>query len=719
MLLNCIRNKAGHSHRRCSGDILSLPFSDDPCEDCVKMAEDGKGREMRGKNIGRWKTERMELLERDQPPLVPALSAPSVLAPFPAPLLHHFPSPKHSSLSQPIAPFLCNGNGHQIGTNGSAEITVPMNGTGGGMENVQPPRPARSASGSGMQQKATTSTSRATLLLQQLRERKDEVGVETLCANGGGDTARMGSANHVFLEFQGETKRSALPTNVRSVEQIKSLFLRSFPSLSPAQLRSPGVKVYIQNAHSPHRLFYELEDIREVGNHSVLKLFEQSLASSSSPRASTAVLPTRPPRSVPAEEYFSEPDMADWTISPRMAEHGALRPASVQPQLDEQTYGRTNGPKAIGWREHASDSWQSSSAYSSDSSTSGPYARSGTTTPVHVREDQHTQRKVDSLERQLASLSELVRSALLPPRELSSAHWRELSQFHTDIVGFSGNSPASAAAIGPMSESVSSTASNATLPLEKCTGTMSNRKAKVPAELAAIRADLEALRSETIRNALRGRSLLEQTLDRMRRAKGWPNTEQDELERRKSICTIRLERLQRALREFEQSLENTRAAVLNSTRRLHLNEVDQLTSKLGEIGREAVEMKMEMPTLHRDIDEAMRRMMERLEGEERFLREKVPQVDGCLRRCKTLANVMVTMKKLAMVQDERDGEGRATRRSVPDSSSRHIAKEQQKSANSRASTVPSSASCNGGSQQHNHPLDAILDELSGNNNNGL
>ncbi|KAI3413587.1 hypothetical protein GPALN_011076 [Globodera pallida] len=621
--------------------------------------------------------------------LVSPLPVPTVLAPFSVPLVHHFTSPKATSPSNSVP--LCNENGETEGQDGTREMAT-ING-GGGVENVHPPRPARSASGQ------RPATSRATLLLQQLRERDVERGFEATCANG--DTPMGSSGCYVFLEFQGETKRSALPPNVRSVEQIKSLFLRSFPSLNPAQLRSSGVKVYIQNAHSPHRLFYELEDIREVGNQSVLKLFEQSFHASTA-----AIVPSRPPRSVPPEEYFSEPDMANWTDSMRTVKPVPLRPASVQPQLDGngQNHRRTTGPTSLGWREQASDSWQSSSAYSSDSSTSGPYARSGTTTPVHmhIREDHHTQRKVDSLERQLASLSELVRSALLPPREFSGDHWQELAQLHSEVLGFPGNPSLSTVGIGTMSESVSSTVSNATLPLEKGVAA-STTKADL-SELAAIRADLEALRSVTIRNALRGRVLLEKTLDRMRAAKGWPRTEQDELEKRKDVCVGRLERLQRALREFEQALENTRSSVLNSTRRLHLNEVDELTSKLGEIGREAVELKMGMPALHRDIEEAMRRTIERLEGEERFLREKAPLVDGCLRRCKTLANVMVTMKKLAMVQDERGGDGRGLRRSIP---IRHISMHKYSSR-----SAPNNAPSNG-NQQNNHPLDAILDELNG------
>lgn len=43
--------------------------------------------------------------------------------------------------------------------------------------------------------------------------------------------------------------------------------------------------------------------------------------------------------------------------------------------------------------------------------------------------------------------------------------------------------------------------------------------------------------------------------------------------------------------------------------------------------------------------------MEKVVQEQKFIKEETNQIDNCLRRCKTLANMMVTMKKLAMVQD--------------------------------------------------------------------
>jgi len=52
-----------------------------------------------------------------------------------------------------------------------------------------------------------------------------------------------------------------------------------------------------------------------------------------------------------------------------------------------------------------------------------------------------------------------------------------------------------------------------------------------------------------------------------------------------------------------------------------------------------------------ELETQIKKDMERVVQEQKFIKEEATQIDSCLRRCKTLANMMVTMKKLAMVQD--------------------------------------------------------------------
>lgn len=51
------------------------------------------------------------------------------------------------------------------------------------------------------------------------------------------------------------------------------------------------------------------------------------------------------------------------------------------------------------------------------------------------------------------------------------------------------------------------------------------------------------------------------------------------------------------------------------------------------------------------MEKEIREKMEYVIREENSIKEERQNIDNCLRRCKILANMMITMKKLAMVQD--------------------------------------------------------------------
>lgn len=55
--------------------------------------------------------------------------------------------------------------------------------------------------------------------------------------------------------------------------------------------------------------------------------------------------------------------------------------------------------------------------------------------------------------------------------------------------------------------------------------------------------------------------MVDRAMERVRSLGGRQRTDQDELEQRREECGQRLEKVQRALKEFEKALENTRASV--------------------------------------------------------------------------------------------------------------------------------------------------------------
>ena len=77
----------------------------------------------------------------------------------------------------------------------------------------------------------------------------------------------------VFLVYRGETKRALLPNEITIIDTVKALFVRSFGrALTMEYLDSPRVKIYIHD--SAKDIFYELENLSEIRDRTVLKLFE-------------------------------------------------------------------------------------------------------------------------------------------------------------------------------------------------------------------------------------------------------------------------------------------------------------------------------------------------------------------------------------------------------------------------------------------------------------
>ena len=77
----------------------------------------------------------------------------------------------------------------------------------------------------------------------------------------------------VFLIYRGETKRALLPNEITSLDTVKALFVRSFGKLLTMEyMDTPRVKIYIHDSNKD--IFYELENLTEIKDRTVLKLFE-------------------------------------------------------------------------------------------------------------------------------------------------------------------------------------------------------------------------------------------------------------------------------------------------------------------------------------------------------------------------------------------------------------------------------------------------------------
>uniref|UniRef100_A0A7E4ZXL5 AIP3 domain-containing protein n=1 Tax=Panagrellus redivivus TaxID=6233 RepID=A0A7E4ZXL5_PANRE len=533
----------------------------------------------------------------------------------------------------------------------------------------QPPRPAKN-NGSNFYRSSLSASlnvnhghghhpreNRANLLLQQLRADDGAQSESDVSTNEHTLTIPPSKSysTTIFLQYNDEVKRSQLPTNVRTIEQVKGLFLRSFPNLTHYYLDQPHVKVYIQES-AKGQLFYELDDVREIKDKSVLKIREQNNTGYQSPPPIRFT--DHPPSAI--ADYVSEPEIDDY----RDRSHGRfggsfrMRPASAVPGENGRMYNPNSLTKSLrspaGSTTGRYDPYYD--PYSSDTSSQGP--RSGSVTPII---DKETRFRMDTMERQLQGLSSLVHSALVSKGVSETTQKdmldlrRQILEFHPEVTRFTSIEEPRA---GSVLESVTTSVYNAPETQRELTS--------IKRALQAAQNEMSDLRRNTQLNIQTSREIINeayaqitQSLQKQANGNGPsagtipttvadPNNATEAL--RKDHLT-QLSELQSSLRSFETNVENIRRSVLNSNRKLRMTEVEQLTNNLTKIGRQAAKIKTQFPDLQGELEQRIKKDMERIVQEQNFIKEETNQVDGCLRRCKTLANMMVTMKKLAMIQD--------------------------------------------------------------------
>ncbi|VDK87627.1 unnamed protein product [Onchocerca ochengi] len=283
--------------------------------------------------------------------------------------------------------------------------------------------------------------------------------------------------------------------------------------------------------------------------------------------------------------------------------------------------------------------------YASDTSSQ---ERSGSVTPII---DKEARIRMETMERQLAGLSSLVHSALIS-KGMSETSQRDMEELrkqilalHPDVASIASES--SVPSIDPSSLNDSVFLNNET----------QQQILKFKRHISEMQSQLKQIRRTVQVNTHESRDILREAFDRVHQyiadyLGATPHhSAKDANDILKSEHITQIANLQKSLQIFEENVEEVRHLVLNTNRKLRMSEVEAFTETLTRIGRNAAKLKTQFPTIQYELQKEIKMNMERIVSEEKFIKEETAQIDQCLRRCKTLANMMVTMKKLAMVQD--------------------------------------------------------------------
>ncbi|MCP9258969.1 hypothetical protein DINM_001954 [Dirofilaria immitis] len=431
----------------------------------------------------------------------------------------------------------------------------------------------------------------------------------------------------VYLELNDEVKRALLPSSINSIDTVRALFLRSFPQLTSQYLSLPYVKIYIQEP-SKGQLFTNLM-ISDIKDQAVLKLREKSNNYQSS--QSNRFLNNHS-----SLDYLSESEIDLMDYRNRMPPSHRYRPASA---LDSRMLSTAGTIKST--RSPISSRFDSyCDPYASDTSSQ---ERSGSVTPII---DKEARFRVETMERQLAGLSSLVHSALIS-KGMSETSQRDMEELRKQIL-----------ALHPDVASIASESSvQSTDPSLNDSVFLSNETQQQILKFKRHITEMQNQLKQIEMNVHESRDILREAFERVHQyvanylgATPYHSSKlaNDTI---KSEHIIQIANLQKSLQIFEENVEEIRHLVLNTNRKLRMTEVEAFTETLTRIGRNAAKLKTQFPTIQYELQKEIKTNMERIVSEEKFIKEETAQIDQCLRRCKTLANMMVTMKKLAMVQD--------------------------------------------------------------------
>ncbi|XP_073977153.1 coiled-coil domain-containing protein AGAP005037 isoform X26 [Rhodnius prolixus] len=170
-------------------------------------------------------------------------------------------------------------------------------------------------------------------------------------------------------------------------------------------------------------------------------------------------------------------------------------------------------------------------------------------------------------------------------------------------------------------------------------------------------------------------------------------------------------RLEADLTELEGTVEELRGNVINRKTRVNMSDVESMAMVLNKSSKTVAELKLRFPSLQDAIKNLIAQEMEKVVSEEKFLKEEPERLESALRRCKKLTGTLVTLKRLASVQEQRLPDSRLsptldeTPPITPTSGKTCGDKESEQLCGEVVG--PES----GGASRPENPLDALLDEL--------
>ncbi|XP_045472199.1 coiled-coil domain-containing protein AGAP005037 isoform X11 [Harmonia axyridis] len=435
--------------------------------------------------------------------------------------------------------------------------------------------------------------------------------------------------------------------------------------------------------------------------------------------------PANPLYTVP-DGYMSSPERGSRYEDPYYSQYGT-RSGSITPVIDEE----------VSDTELLEDSY---SLYGvklpPGPGTARPPQRIPFVSPAATPAYDATRIRVENMERQLANLTGLVQKALTQPATHLTVPgrdgYRASDEFDKSSSASSTSLPDRDARLKPAPPPKPSALSpgyesrNIYRDLQ-LTPEMYNQLRTLQKKAKDLRAEVRNLRrmsqaqAHTVRETIRDtfikiRAMLMAGGDQMWQA--GTDQERIRLSRDEDLYKQEMLRLEKDLTELESTVEELRGNVINRKTRVNMSDVENMALILSKSSKTVADLKLRFPNLQDTMKSFLNSEMDKMVREETFLKEEPERLESALRRCKKLTGTLVTLKRLASVQEQRlpanpaaDGRLSPTASETPPITPSSATQSKLPSSSRMGAIGSGGDSGSDCSQRPENALDALLDEL--------
>ncbi|XP_059059864.1 coiled-coil domain-containing protein AGAP005037 isoform X7 [Achroia grisella] len=172
-----------------------------------------------------------------------------------------------------------------------------------------------------------------------------------------------------------------------------------------------------------------------------------------------------------------------------------------------------------------------------------------------------------------------------------------------------------------------------------------------------LRIETRNLRRTTLAQAMQMRQLMGETIVKIGAlaasiASGDHDPE-TQLTREEEIYKQDMLLLENDLYELEATVERLRGQAANKETRVNMADIERIAMVLSKSSKTVADWKLKFPILQETMKVKLAAEMEKVVRKEKMLEEEPERLELALRRCKKLTGTLVTLKRLACVQEQR------------------------------------------------------------------